>query len=414
MSKIKILSLISIGLFTFAVGATLLWAANYCNKSIDQIFFPKVLEMKQADEAFYDAILADLKTLEASPLFIPTTYQNDAEKVLANYASWTLDETPSLKTPSHILIRAIIQDYPKWRSTPEQLVQLSQDPRLAQIDTEWMNSLSVFDYWDVFGPSMIKAGLTDVNSASGITKTRLMANGPLPDYAELGTWALVHFIKLYKSGKALAAYQSYHKVTELMHSSSTLIGNMVVVTMLRGENSLLNSFPLPERTGFPAESIEAYKRVSWAWTPLIMRTHFFDFPEQFKPYLKAPNGLCGGVNESARVFPGLQQYLLPRFAFEKNYTKNISNSREFQKNLFAICGMKKHEGFLNNVSTGYIVSSEDSFDPRTLLENNDVKQSPNTKTLNASKIPFARQALALLIYTVGVPNYLKYYRDMQK
>ncbi|MBY0555391.1 hypothetical protein K2P97_12735 [bacterium] len=414
MSKIKILTLASFGLLTLSAAVTLAWAAYYCNKSIDQIFFPKVLEINQANEPFYDAILADLKTLEASPLFIPTTYQNDAEIVLANYASWIHGETPSLNTPSHFLVRAIIQEYPKWRSTPEQLMQLAQDPRLAKIDTQWMNSLSAFDHWNVFGPSIVKAGLTDLNSASGITKTRLMANGPLPDYAELSTWALIHFIKLYKSGKTLAAYQSYHKVTELIHSSSTLIGNMVAVAMLRGENSLLNSFPITERTGFSAQSIEAYKRVSWAWAPLIIRTHFFDFPEQFKAYLKAPNGLCGGLNEAVRFFPGLQQYMLPHFVFEKNYTKNMLSSRDFQKKLFATCGMQKHENFLNNTSTGYIISSEDSFDPRSLFENNHIKQSPDAKTLNASKIPFVRKALALLFYSIGVPNYLKYYRDMQK
>jgi hypothetical protein len=377
----------------------------------DFFLMPQIESDHKKIMSYFPRILTDLKTVSENPPFPQNALNNNAEKFISRYVSWEGDGLSPLTSDSHTALKELFKKYPEWKTDSKKFKALYADSKLMEIDATWIDQLKNYSHWDFSSHQSIIDDLKRVPDSSGIARIGIFANLPIPNYSEFRQWAIVYTLQKSQKGRTIEGLEAFRKMAQLSHSSGTLVGNMIAVAMLNDEHVLSENIELNDWELVPKKKIEAYKRVSWAWPGLVRTTWFHSFPKEFEPYLKPETGACAAAWVYSGGLTAFQDFLEDKIVFEKDFSKNLEYSREFQKFLLSTCNMKNYEGFVSRTPAGANPIVGRGYNSYFMMDSGKVN---NSIALNWIRIPYVRQMIGLNLITISIPNYLKLYDQAQK
>lgn len=361
-------------------------------------------------ETYYPQITADLQVLEQKPLFEDRERIKNAEPLISKYVAWEGFGAKKLENENHATLLKFIQDHPSKKLGDEYLKELYSDPRLMNLDVAWVDTLQEYDHWNFAShPSWIET-LKKVSGENSIGRVVLFSNLAIPDMKEFRFSVLIRFLQLHRQGKTEKGLKAIRNAAQLCHSTGTLIGSMVALTLLRDEINLAEV--LHQTSWKPAtnDSLEAYKRVAWAWNGIFNVNKWKGFPSQFEAFLKPRNGICGAAWENS--VKGLPDLLSGGFPFESSYKEQVERDLFFQRKMLEACGLQAMAVFLEPVkpeNNPVMVHMPVRLASLAALDN--TPPDPNRVGLNPTRIPFFRVPFGMLLSTVAQPNAIRFYKE---
>jgi len=370
---------------------------------VKTMFEPKLTQLHQRFMRLSPQVLKDLEFLRQNPVFEDTTYKANAALTLEFFVSF--EGGQSVKDADRV--RDLFLKYPYWKTAGGQLKQLMEDPEFKSLDTKWVNELYRFDHWQLTAYPFLSDTLRAMARMNGIERVGVWTKLPVPNYNELRQWATLNFLKMQREGRPMPGLHAFRKVAQLAHTSGTLVGNMVAVAMLNDEEMLVEKFKVSGWRLMPKDVIQAYRRVSWAWQGIAYENWFGEFPKAFEPYLTSGLGACVMALEMNGGIPAFQDFLEPRFLFETSFNAAIDRVRAFQGRVMDICHVGEYK------------SAFGPTDPKAnpLLKEDQEYNLPLGKGvggLNYSRIPYLRRVLGMILMTIGVPDYFRFYDSEAK
>lgn len=363
-------------------------------------------------DRFEPRILADLRTLQAHPIFAGSsaaagppvtggraaagpaatadagaTRERNAERFLSGFITWNGAEP--LQTVDHDRLVAMMREHEHALVSDDDWSALIDDDALDDLDLNWVDQLAAYDHID-FGthPAYIDL-LSRVAGANGFERASIAARLPYPELAELRFATLARVAQLMEEDRWREASSLYRHVADLMQTSDSLIGSMMSVVMLQNEKSLR------DRTGTPAwpvvddDLIGAMKRTAWAWDGIeqLRPARLRDF----EPYFNRQTGACAGLLEMFGTGAMLQDYLEPTAFLEYDLRPRLAKQTQFKKRLFEMCDHQNLEVFLAPMDEGPLMIGR-------------LKPNP-------ARIPFLRRILGLKILASESPTYFRLYEE---
>ena len=372
------------------------------------VYLPRINVAHHKVLSLSPRILADLTLVSQEPPFEETRFEHDAEFFLERYVSW---EGLSREVTDADQVTELFSRFTYWKVAPGQLKQLTEDPMFNSIDTAWMSSLYKYDHWNLSARSEVAHKLQSAARMNGVSRIGVFATLPIPNYNEIRLWATLHLLQKFKAGRALEGFHTFRKTAQLVHSSGTLVGNMIVVAMLKDEHLLTSLFKVKSWELVPTQVIESYQRVSWAWVALSREPWFREFPEDFKTYMRPQLGLCAAAWELGSSVSGFQDFLEPRFVFESDFSANIERSRNFQIQLLKTCNMSSLTSLVTETPPGANPWFGKGYEDLLMV---DPQGTSEATTMNWSRVPYLRRIMGLTLLTVATPNYLQHYEREAK
>ncbi len=368
------------------------------------VYWPRINVAHQRVERLTPKILADLKEVAQEPPFKETRFEHDAQFFLESYISWEgLDKV--VRDADNVV--DLFNRFTYWKTAPGQLRQLTEDPAFKNISTDWMESLYKFDHWNLAGRSEVAQKLQLAAQMNGIKRIGLFATLPIPNYNEIRLWATLHLLKKYGAGKILEGFHTFRQTAQLVHSSGTLVGNMIAVAMLKDEHMLAEMLKVSNWELVSMPAIEAYQRVSWAWVALSHEPWFREFPEEFAAYMRPQLGLCAAAWELNSSVSGFQDFLEPKVIFESDFAENMERSRKFQIQLLKTCNLSSVAAVVSSTPAGANPWFGKGYNE--LLVMDIPAGARDAASINWSRVPYLRRILGLTLLTVAAPNYLQLY-----
>jgi len=396
-----------LGLSAFAAVSIFATAHSLCAYYTKQ-GLNKLTDHENTARTYLPKIIEDLKVIEAHPPFPTWSRERNAEPLLTLWVSWEGKGFQKLESPEHKALREITAKYPRAANDPNQFAALAADPLLDKVDTRWMRRLKDFDHWAPLANEKITEMLSAGHNMNSIGRVGLAATLPTPSYGELRDWALVHFAKEFKRGHAREGLATYRKTAELAYTSSSLIGAMVSVAMLKTERNLAIFGNEPAWPIVDINVVTAFHKVAWTWAGLLKLGMTQDFPKELSPYFKQELGLCAGASETVSGLVAISDFLEPQIPLEVDFTEPLARSRQLQARAQAMCGVEAL-GFMNErvPASANPLFAKDTGAIFTL-----VSGAPAPGLLfNPARVPYLRRAVAMALMTIAMPNFFHFYKE---
>ena len=359
-------------------------------------------------------ILNDLEVINAHPIFPEWTSDNNAEYLISKYVAFEGYEKLILRNPRYDALKKIDKSYSDWRRSPATIEAMMKDHDLMAINTEWINSLQYFDYWNFSSNTQIKEALAVVPSVGAMTRIEIFSQLPIPNYNMLRNWALVNFLQQTKKGHTVNGMKNYRKVAELINTSGTLIGNITAASMLKEEYALVSKFGIRNWKTQPVFYIDTYMRVSWAWIGLLRLPMFDRLPQKFLRYAKPENGVCAGSWETVSNYSAYLDFFQPQAMFESDFSKNVKFTSDLYGTLQAKCNLQSYKPFLSRspASIDFTASYRMDASIYNIQKGTDYNYSMQDNWLYW---PYVRRLIGFFSFNNVSPiNYLMHYQAKKK
>lgn len=390
-------------LVLLALASILVPAGSYL--LIHYVLEPKITEQQTAFLEHLPRIKEDLEQIDLNPPFPNISFNQNAEQVLKNHISWQSDEIVKPEFPENALLAAVFGKSNQWRSNPAELQKIIDNPKLKNLDTTWVRQLAAYDHWNISINDAVREQIASVSEKNGLSKIGVFAALPIPVYSDVRKWGIVNLLQARNKKSALAALKDYRHLARLVYTSSSLVASMHATQMLNDEHYFVSTLGIKGWDLIPKEQIAIFKRLSWGWVGVAQSPIYGTFPEEFRRFIKAENGICGSAWETT-VVGSFQDFLIPQAPFEMNYTDKIENSVSMSKLLQKSCNLESYQTFHQRSpagANGWVYGK-----PNHLGENNPLF----FENVNWSAIPYARRVAFNVMLAVGTPNYTKLY-DME-
>ncbi len=374
--------------------------------------YSDVLTFQNKSQKFEKQILTDLKNLEKFPAFKTSSYKSDASVYLQKYIPFVGHNLKTVKLKSNDNVEALFKKFPNWLRDKKDFNGLIGDQRFIDLDVKWLEKIMPFDYWTISNQNEIQQIIQNSNQMTGVQRIGALTSLPIPDYTLLKNWSIIYAIKKLQVKDFQAGLKVYRKAAELINSTGTLVAQMSAISMLKSEHKLMNDFQAQNWQLVPLSSIDAYKRVSWAWVHLAREPFFAEMNEKYKKFATPQYGVCAGAWENLVFLFGLRDYLEPEVIYEKSFAQNYKRAETFQENLLEQCHLNSFNHFIEYSS----LANEKWITNDTLLSVAALPSAPHAVTssldsLNWSKVPYIRKILALKLLLIATPNSFKMYED---
>lgn len=407
-----------IGLFVFAYLAIALISGLVISK----FFTPKLQAQNMEVKKWQSEILSDLKLLNDSPIFPDKPRNKNAEQLISRHIGWDDGKDNAIvqspQTPEYKTLVALNADHEQlWKV--ENMKKLANDPRTSKIDLSWVDELESYDYWNPSSFSYFKNQLELAKELSWIDRIDFFSKMPLPNYGLFQFASIIRAIQLQKHRDPLKGLQILRQSSYLAHTSPNLVGPMIAKRGLDLEQALIETFRIKGWTPVDRNRIEAYKRVSWAWTGLFHINIWPNMSDEFNKFIKPQNGVCGAAGENTMGL-GMHDLLAPTVPLETNFSKQLNKVNALYQKLFEMCSMPEYIPFLSPSSKSSMSlfatnKQSDSIYKNSFLESDFVgnQKSSSLKISSISKIPFVRRNMALMLMTVAFPNFTRFYEKRE-
>jgi hypothetical protein len=400
-------NLIKIAVFGFAFvflasGLGVMGLHFYTNMKL----YPQIVSSQDSVHQFDKWILADLKTLEKYPLFKKTEFKKDAGAFL--------QDRLSAKYPQNHVVIKLFNQYPNWLTDKVDFKGLTSAAQFTELDPKWIEQIKPFDHWAWTRQPQIQEMIQKARKQSGIERIGILSTLPVPNFDLLKNWAAIYAIKKLQTKDLQAGLKIYRKVAELSNTTGTLVGQMQAVAILKAEHKLLNDFQARDWQVLPLPSIDAYKRLSWAWIHLVRQPFYSDLKPEFKSYASETYGICGGAAENMTILFGIREFLEPQVSFETNFSSNYARAQQFQKSLLSKC----HLDDFTELTEFSSVAETNWFTDYNIFPVANISMSDMGKVgqifqrVNWSRVPFVRKFIGLSLFSTATPDTLNMYREI--
>lgn len=369
--------------------------------------YPNLLSSQNSVNQYEKWILADLKTLEKSPLFKKNEFKKDAASFL--------QDGLSLKNAQNQVVMKLFSQYPNWLNDKVDFKGLTSSPQFAELDPKWIEQIKTFDHWAWTRQSPIQEMIQKARKQSGIERIGTLSSLPIPNIELLKHWAAVYAIKKLQTKDLQAGLKIYRKVAELTSTTGTLVGQMQTVAILKAEHKLLNDFQARDWQVLPMSSIEAYKRLSWAWIHLVRQPFYSELKSSIKNYASESYGACGAAAENMTILFGIREFLEPQISFEANFSQNYARAQQFQKSLLSQCRLDDLTELteFSSLAETHLFTNYNVFPMAHILVSTNVgKFGEIFQRVNWSRIPFVRKFIGLSLFLNATPDTLNMYREI--
>lgn len=403
-------------LYTFlAFGVLLSVSVLAIHMYTNSTLFPSIIAEQEEIKPFEKLILADLKWLEKNPLFKKNEFKKDAGPFLKSYIPLEgLNPKPELSAQNK-MVENLFQKFPDWVSNKVSFKGLTSDPDFSKLDPKWLEQLKPFDHWNWLQQSEVKASIDKARTQDSISRVGTMASMPTPKSGLLRNWASVYVIKKLQAKDLQAGLKIYRKIAELLSTSGSLVGQMQAVAMLKAEHKLLNDFQARDWSLVPQNSIEAYKRLSWAWVHMARQPFYFnELQPEFQTYARPDYGVCAAASENMILLYSMRGYLEPQFSFETSYSSNYARASRFQEKILSQCHLDDFNQLMEFSSLAEVpwFTSYNIFSSMTVTKGNPESHWNHAiKNFNWSRVPFIRRVIGLTLLKIATPGTLRAYKD---
>lgn len=379
-----------------------IFVTEYLKPQLEQNVIP--------DQRIVDYMLRDLEYLDKVNIFPRTTRTKNAAELLNKY----LGGVDSKGRDDQLqVVQKLLQKYHSWKTDPSKLKMLLSDSELMSINTSWILELNHYDHVDFTKLSGISSKIQGAHFSNSIEKISTWASMPIIEISNLRTWYSLFVLQMHKRGKTEQGLSLAKKISGLVQSNGLLVDHMVALSILKDQRlfaELLNSNNI-ELTPLP--TLEAYKRVSWAWPGVINRSyHEGRIPTAFQKYAKKELGLCAGVGEYFMGFQGMSDFLYPEAPFETSFRPQLKAAKTLAADLLKKCD--RHEEF-----KPFLAETPEG--KNKIWEENMIEvwsmagPIPFKEYLpNPSRIPYVRRVVIYFLMSVAIPSYTNLYMDLIK
>jgi len=364
---------------------------------------PQLWNQFQQVEKHYVDILKDLELIKTHSIFKNSLYSKNAHTEISKYISWGAGN----QIPGSSELFDKNKTLTNWRQTIQSeqkdvLLEKMKDPLVTQTDVVWLEKLLEFDHWNYLDQAEILQTIQQLEKQNRMIRLSKMSLLPSPQYNELWAMATIYWFQKYQQNQVQQGSLVYRKVAELIQTAGDLTAAMVSVAMLKSENNFLQSLSVQVIEPTHKESLEAFKRISWAWSAILNAGWIQKWDSRFEPYLSAQLGLCPAVREQFMGFEAFADFMQPQFPLEVSFDKSYQKFRPFLAQLRTLC----HQQPLNPIYTEPTVASKQ--DP-AVLNLPEVEVSSHFKGYHYW--PFIRKAVGANYLLIALPNGLKSYQD---
>ncbi len=368
--------------------------------------YPQILSSQNSVHQFDKWILHDLKTLEKAPLFKKSEYKKDAGSFL--------QDRLSLHYPQNQIVIQLFNQYPNWLTDKVAFKGLTSATQFSELDPKWIEQIKPFDHWAWTRQNNVQEIIQNARHQSGIERISTLSTLPIPNIDLLKNWAAIYAIKKLQTKDLQAGLKIYRKVAELSSTTGTLVGQMQAVAILKAEHKLLNDFQARDWQLISNASIDAYKRLSWAWVHLVRQPFYSDLTSELKNYANESYGVCAGASENMTILFGVRDFLEPQVSFETNFSQNYARAQQFQKSLLTKCHLDDFTELteFSSLAESNWFTSYSVFPIANIAVTEIGKFGQIFQRVNWSRIPFVRKYIGLSLFSVATPDTLNMYREI--
>ena len=322
-------------------------------------------------------VLEDLKILSQNRLFPSLTFQKDAGPFLLKHVNWGDSEHPSK-------VRDIAKNYPELDCyCNKHFNSLLRDPKIIELDLTWVDKLQDYDHIKLTARPQTLEMLKNLKKSDPRTKIKNYDLPPLPSLKELYFAGIFRFVQLHQQGRSVEGLAHLRKISQLLYSIPDQVASLEAFRLLNREYLIINHFKIQGWKTIDKNLLKTHKRVTWATPGIISSLFWTGLDPEIAPYLKPQYGFCAGVAQNAFGL-GHEEYLKPQFPLEPDFSLQLKQSHQIRKQLFEACGMNDYKGLLNN-------------------------DAP--KDFKETQMPFVRRSIALVLMSIGHPDWFKLYKQ---
>lgn len=380
--------------------------------SVDLFFRPQIMERNAKLYQNLPKILSDLEMLDQNPIFPELRTHNNAEFLISKYVIFDGYERNISRNNQYDAMSKIHVDYGNWRNNTLTLEKIQADESLMTLDTSWLEELHAYDHWNFSSNKRVKESMALVPNVNSMARTEIFTQLPVPKYDMMRSWALIHFLQMQKSGHGSQGIKTYRKVTELINTTGTLIGNITAANMLKDEYVLVSKFDIKNWTTRPYYHIDTYIRVSWAWVGLLRLPMFDRLPKKFLRFVKPQNGVCASSWETLATYSIYLDFFQPRTYFESDFSKNVKFTTDLYRDVQAQCNLESYSPFLKR-SPASLSPMTNSYNIDASIYNLHTNTDYNYSVEdNWVYLPYLRRLVGLVTFANADPiDYVTPYRN---
>ncbi len=383
---------------------------------VDQVFLPRLQHSMADEEKLLDRFEKDLLWIEQNPIFNDSKRNRNAAVYLQEKLYFDHSFSEELNSAKQIENKLLAEDleqyfstFREWRKKQSEFDELIRAEIINKLDTSWLSELDDFDHFDQNELPKVKKMIESAKFSNGVQRARIWSTLPILSLVELRYLAAIHVIQESRKGNAVRSMKRYRHITELIHSSGYLIGQMVAVQMMTWESDLVRLLKIENWKPISEHSIAAYRRISWGWASVIHKSLYLGkISDRWKPFLNRRFGICAGVTENQLGLGWMNDFLRPNIPFEGDYSVLLENAESVSMKLNEVCNTNYYQNYLH-----YDSQVENSFWNHNMRKVWVVEGGGFFDFLpNPSRLPFVRRIIAFYLGAVGVPNYLGVYRQL--
>jgi hypothetical protein len=200
---------------------------------------------------------------------------------------------------------------------------------------------------------------------------------------------------MHLEGKTKEGLAAIRKLSQLIHTSQTLSGDLAAIRLLNFERNFITNLKIKNVEPVSEELVATYERVARGWQGVLLLGWESALPEEIKPYLKPEHGLCGPVNDMFTSSPtGYYYALVPTVHFESNLSDFYDRAMKLQTEMLKLCRFDNLLPLLNPVMAPEAHRTELA---DTVME----------------KLPYIRRVVGLSRLRKAQPDGMKLYREFK-
>lgn len=377
-------------------------------------FQPRIDKAERQLDSVQALILKDLLKLEAEPLFPETARRANTHAWLSGRTGWaTADERPTeAKAMEAFLQQAQLTgaNYTKF-SKHELLMHFENYKKHFQSGgADWVAESHNFDHWSFVDTEEYRSHLKGVETKTSLQRVAIAATLPIPDYQLFKHYGVFFFLKQYSSGRAEEGLRGVHQLATLVQSSGGLVAHMIAIQLLQLELHLADAFEIHSESKVSADTLLAYRRVSWAWIGLFQLSFSRDRLKDFEKYMSPRNGVCSAVFEAPGGAEAVADFLAPEWPLEMNLQPHRELYRARIAELQEKCGGAALAAFSEPLPAKQWWSEDAKY---FINVARDPAQSKSAQVgFNWGKLPYVRQMIGIALMGIAMPNYFGLYEAL--
>ncbi len=374
-------------------------------------YYPEIEKSHQYVDMYLESFVDDLEYLEKSPHFqFLSKRERNLEEFYLNRMGVLTSNTgmgPGVPDEYESLKEKFLGTFNK----PENWGEILKDKEFSRIDLDWVKEVLDYDHWNNLTYNKATfLGIQAYSKKNNLKRLEYWSRLPIPNFKEMQFVSTLYAFKQIAKSNTENAFKLVDHLSFVYFNSSSLVGQMMVVSNMNLRNSLIDHFELNTVEKIPEEFIKRLKRSSYSWPAVFRRFSSEPFPQNIVRHIKPGTNACGGVFEFITGDLFYSDLLGGQFPLEFNLRESMDLEIQRKKEWFKICDLEAFDSWLSYSPPGSMPWFSRDFSQVPLGQN--LKEAP--LSFNKGKLPYIRAVTGMILYTISAPNFMKLYSEHHK